>query len=73
MIFMKSVVISKNEYSKLKKQADAYKRLSSRLFESLIKDPIEEIMNDFRRADLYTNEFLADLEKGLRKSSFAKK
>lgn len=70
---MKSVVMSKNEYSKLKKQADAYKKLSSRLFESLIKDPIEEIINDFRKADLYTNEFLADLEKGLRKSSFAKK
>ena len=32
-----------------------------------------EVVADFRVADLYTDEFITDLEDGLRKSSYAKK
>ncbi|PIV31760.1 hypothetical protein COS33_01535 [Candidatus Wolfebacteria bacterium CG02_land_8_20_14_3_00_37_12] len=70
---MNTITIPKNEYSKLRRQSDAYKKLSSRFFEFMIKDPIEEVINDFRKTNLYTKGFLADLEDGLKKSSYAKK
>jgi len=70
---MNIITIPKNEYSKLRRQSDAYKKLSSRFFEFMIKDPIEEVINDFRKTNLYTKGFLADLEDGLKKSSYAKK
>lgn len=70
---MATITIPKTEYSKLKRQSDAYKKLSSRFFESVIKDPIEEVINDFHKTNLYTKGFLADLEDGLRESSYAKK
>lgn len=70
---MTNITISKSEYSKLKHQADAYKKLSSRLFEFVIKDPIEEVVKDFKDTKLYSKEFLRDLEDGLRKSAYSKK
>ena len=70
---MATITIPKTEYSKLKRQAEAYKKLSSRFFEFMVKDPIEEVINDFRKTNLYTKEFLIDLEGGLRKSSYGKK
>ncbi|MBI5306306.1 hypothetical protein HZB04_01850 [Candidatus Wolfebacteria bacterium] len=70
---MGTITISKTEYSKLKRQSDAYKKLSSRLFEFIVKDPIEEIINDFQKTNLYTKEFLSDLEDGLKRSSYARK
>ena len=70
---MDTITISKNKYSELKRQADAYKKLSSRFFESIVKDSIEEVVNDFRKTNSYTKEFLTDLEDGLTKSSYAKR
>ncbi|MEK7634539.1 MAG: hypothetical protein AAB396_01475 [Patescibacteria group bacterium] len=70
---MNTITIPKTEYSKLKRQAEAYKKLSSRFFESIVKDPIGEVVNDFRKTNLYAEEFLSDMEDGLRKSSCAKK
>ncbi len=69
---MASITIPKNEYVRLQRQASAYRKLTSRLFETVIKDPIKETIEDFGRTNLYTKEFLRDLEKGLRKSSYAK-
>ncbi len=69
---MATITISKTEYRKLRRQATAYQKLTSRLFESVIKDSIQEIINDFRKTDLYTDNFLEDLENGLRKSSYGK-
>lgn len=69
---MNKITITKQEYLKLEKQANAYRKLVSRLFESVIKDPIQEVVDDFRRTNLYTNEFLKDLDKGLRQSSYGK-
>jgi len=37
-------------------------------FKSFKKDKIENIMNDFQKED-YSNDFLIDLEDGLKKSS----
>ena len=73
MQVMRKVIISKEEYENLKKQATAYKKLASRFFETVIKDPIKDVVIDFVKTGLYTREFLADLESGLRKSSFKKK
>lgn len=67
---MDTVTISKTEYQKLKKQSDAYKKFAGRLFEAVIKDPIGDVAMDFRKTGLYTEGFLRDLEKGLRKSSY---
>lgn len=63
----------KTEYEKLKKQAAAYRQIAGRLFEAVLKDPAEEVVEDFRKTGLYNESFLNDLENGLRKSSYTKK
>ena len=70
---MAKVAIPKTEYEQLKRQAAAYQRFAARFFESVIHDPIDEIVRDFRKTNLYPEEFLKDLESGLRRSSLAKK
>ncbi|PIV12640.1 MAG: hypothetical protein COS47_01405 [Candidatus Nealsonbacteria bacterium CG03_land_8_20_14_0_80_36_12] len=70
---MVRVTLPKTEYEQLKRQAEAYRRFAARLFELAIRDPIEEVVEDFRKTNLYTKDFLKDLESGLRKSSYAKK
>jgi hypothetical protein len=70
---MPMVTISKEEYARLRRRARAYQKLSSRLFEAIVRDPVEEIVVDFRNTDLYSDGFLKDLEDGLRKSSLAKR
>lgn len=70
---MDKIVISKIEYLRLKQQSAAYKRLASNFFESIPKDSIETVVDDFRKMDLYSEEFLEDLKSGLKRSSYAKK
>lgn len=69
---MANVSLPETEYRKLKKQSQAYRRFAARFFELIIKDPIKEVVDDFQKTNLYTKEFLEDLESGLRKSSYAK-
>jgi hypothetical protein len=69
---MSDITISKAEYRRLKQQASAYRKLTSHLFESIVKAPIEDVVENFRSTDLYTDDFLKDLEEGLRKSSYGK-
>ncbi len=69
---MANITISKEEYQNLKQQAKAYQKLSGSLFESIIRDHVEEVVEDFRRTNIYTDGFLRDLENGLRKSSYAR-
>jgi hypothetical protein len=69
---MDTITIPKAEYKKLQQQAKAYQKLTGQLFKSIIRDPIQDVIQDFRKTDLYTDEFLKDLEGGLRKSSYAK-
>ena len=67
---MSEVTISKEEYRQLKQQAKAYKKLTGHLFEFVIRDRVEEVVKDFRKTKLYTNEFIKELEDGLQKSSY---
>ena len=68
-----AITVSKQEYLRLKQLAQAYRIMAARMFELPLRDPVDEVVADFRATDLYTEEFLLDLEDGLRKSSYAKK
>jgi hypothetical protein len=68
-----TITLSKHDYLRLKKQAQAYLTMVARVFELPLRDPVEEVVSDFKATDLYTDEFLADLEDGLRKSSYSKR
>ena len=70
---MVKVEIPKTEYEQLKKQAEAYRRFAARFFESVVRDPIDQVVEDFRKTNLYPEVFLKDLESGLRKSSYLKR
>lgn len=70
---MAMVTISKVTYQRLKRHAEAYRRFAADVFEAVVRDPVGEIAHDFRKTGLYTEEFLRDLDAGLRKSSFIKK
>lgn len=67
------ITLPRQEYLRLMQQAGAYRMMASRVFELPLRDPIDEVVADFRATDLYTDQFLADLEDGLRQSSYAKK
>ncbi len=69
---MGTITISKKEYAKLKSQALAYRKMAKSLFSAVVKDPISEVAEDFKATGLYNKNFLADLETGLRKSSYLK-
>ncbi|EKD33136.1 MAG: hypothetical protein ACD_76C00086G0001 [uncultured bacterium] len=68
-----SVTLPKKEYLRLKREAEAYRNIATKVFELPLRDPVGEVVSDFRVDGLYTDEFLMDLENGLRKSSYAKK
>ncbi|MBI3503138.1 MAG: hypothetical protein HY063_15230 [Bacteroidetes bacterium] len=68
-----TVVISRDEYQKLRKQAKAFQKLAGRIFESVITDSAEAVVEDFRKTKLYSEAFLSDLEAGLKKSSYVKR
>ncbi len=70
---MANVTLPKAEYEKLKRQAETYRRFAARFFELALRDPVRDVVRDFRRTNLYTEKFLNDLESGLRKSSYAKR
>ena len=69
---MSTITLPKIEYQKLKKEANAYRRIKTHLFESLIRDPIDKVVQDFKETHLYSEAFLQDLERGLRRSSYGK-
>ena len=66
---MDKISISSTEYKRLRRQAEAHKKLVSRFFESVARDYVDEIVGDFKKAKLYSEDFLLNLEEGLRKSS----
>ena len=70
---MATVTIQKTTYERLKRHAEAYRRFAANFFEAAVRDPIGEVTNDFRKTALYTEEFLHDLDAGLRKSSLVRK
>ncbi len=70
---MDTIAIPKTEYKQLQRQASAYKKMAQNLHESLLRDSAGAVVADFRETGLYEEDFLSDLEDGLRKSSYAKK
>ena len=68
-----SITITKQDYLQLTQQAQAYRTLSARMFALPLRDTAEDVVTDFRATNLYTDEFLSDLEDGLRKSSYVEK
>lgn len=71
-MFMSKIIISKKEYRQLKDRSEAYKKGASAFFSSVIRKPITEVVEDFKNTGLYSKRFIADLEKGLKRSSYAK-
>ena len=71
--YMANVTIPKAKYEMLQRQGRAYRKLAEHIFELAIQDPVEDVVEDFKGSNLYTDEFLKDLEDGLRKSSYVKK
>ena len=69
---MDRITIPRSEYLRLRRQANAYQKMAGRLFETVVKDPIQDVVEDFRKTNFYTDGFLIDLEDGLRKSSYGK-
>ncbi|MBE2219865.1 MAG: hypothetical protein IAE90_16770 [Ignavibacteria bacterium] len=69
---MDTVTISKKEYKKLVSQAKAYEKLAKGFFENVIKDPIDDVVLDFKKTRKYSSDFIEDLERGLRKSTYIK-
>ena len=72
MLLMSRIKILKTEYSKLRKEAKAYRAVAACLFELLIKDRVKNVVEDFRASRLYSKEFITDLEDGLHKSSYTR-
>jgi len=70
---MVEVTLPKTEYEQLRRQAAAYRKFAARFFEIAIYDPVDDIIKDFRKTNLYSEKFLKDLDSGLRQSSYAKK
>ena len=69
---METITIPKNEYRKLISKAKAYQKLAEHFFEGALGASAKDVVEDFRKTNLYTEEFLADLEKGLKKSTYLK-
>lgn len=69
---MSQIIISKKEYIQLKSQSKAYQKKAGNFFKSIIISPINDIVEDFKKTNLYSNKFISDLENGLKKSSYGK-
>jgi predicted CopG family antitoxin len=67
---METITIPKDEYNNLKRIAEAYKQIAGNIFRNISEDSIENVVNDFKNTDLYSEEFLIDLQAGLEKSSY---
>ena len=65
-----TITLPKTEYNQLKQQALAYRRFTAKFFDSLVKDSVKNVVDDFRATNLYTKDFLKDLETGLSDSSY---
>ena len=73
---MAKVSLPKEEYHQLVKKALRYDYLRQLLKEDLFASPptrsIKKVIESFARTGLYNKQFLRDLEKGLRRSSYFK-
>ncbi len=68
-----TITIPKTEFTRLQRQAKAYRTLAASVIRFVVNDPITDVVDSFKHTDLYTDAFLKDLESGLRKSTYAHK
>lgn len=69
---MENITLSKDKYMELKRQAGLYRKFAAQFF-AMNFDSIEDIVEDFKKTDIYSKPFLKDLENGLKKSSYARR
>jgi len=71
---MTTVTLPKIEYLNLKKRAEAFDKIIAEVNPSFFLVPVEKsrkkIISQFSKTKLYSKEFLKDLEKGLKRSTF---
>ena len=70
---METITISKSEYRKLVAKSKAYEKLAKTIFEDAINESVNDIVSDFKKTNLYSEEFLSDLKEGLNQSSLYSK
>lgn len=70
---MANITVPKTEYKRLERESKAYRKFAERFFEFVLDDSKSDVVQDFRETDLYSEDFLKDLEKGLEKSTYGKK
>lgn len=74
---MTTVTLPKIEYLNLKKRAEAFDKMLAGINPSFFFAPPEKsrkkIISQFSKTKLYRKEFLKDLEKGLKRSSYFSK
>ena len=72
---MTTITLPKIEYLNLKKRAEAFDNMVAGVNPSLFFVPVEKsrkkIISEFSKTKLYSKEFIKDLEKGLKRSSFS--
>lgn len=69
---METITIPIREYRRLLSAEKAYKKIAGQIYKTAIDTNVNEVVSDFRKTKLYTEEFLTDLEEGLKKSSYFK-
>lgn len=67
-----TVKISKVDFNRLERQAKAYRQFVAHMLSMVVRDPIDDVVADFKDANRYSDDFLRDLTVGLRKSSYAR-
>lgn len=63
---MNTITLPKNEYLDLLYQAKAYQKIASNFASQIIEKPISSVVDSFRSTGKYKEEFLFDLEDGLK-------
>jgi len=67
---IETITLPKAKYNQLRQQALAYRRFTARFFDFLIRDSVKNVVDDFKATNLYSENFLKDLEVGLADSSY---
>lgn len=70
---MNTIILPRQEYETLRKKARAYEELAGLFFKKTRVDSMDDVVSDFRKTGLYSEEFLFDLKTGLEQSSRSKK
>lgn len=69
---METITISKSEYKRLLSAEKAYKKIAGQIYKTVIESDVKDVVSDFKKTKLYTEDFLTDLEDGLKKSTYFK-